>query len=118
MPFKMIANRSVYLSNEGREYAKGESFTVATEAEKNRLVRTKRASLDAAKVAPKPAAARPELKTRAMMAEQPAPVRPAARDPEEASGGITFTADNNAPSGEINANKPNRYRRSDMRSED
>lgn len=110
MPVKMVALRRHYSPDDKKEFVAGQSFNVATDREADRLVRMRRAKRDDE---PTKAAA-PAIKNKVMRAE--APTAPSA--PETPSGGITYTTDNNAPSGEINANKSNRYRRSDMRSED
>lgn len=111
MPFKMIANRSVYRIDDGKEYKKGDSFTVATEKERDRLVRNKRARVDDTKIAPEKTV-KSALKTRSMAAETPATpaapvdeVAPAA----EPSQGQDFLGETTGR---------NRYRRSDLRSED
>jgi hypothetical protein len=110
MPFKMIANRHVYRPEERKEYTKGESFTVQTEKERDRLLRYKRASLDETKAAPEKTV-KPALKTRVMAAEtQAAPATETAAPTAEPSQGQDFLGE--APS------RSNRYRRSDLRSED
>jgi hypothetical protein len=105
MPFKMIANHHVYRADEKKEYKKGESFTVKTETEKNRLLRNKRARLD----------------------DTPAPVKPVERTPiaqkvmvaeESAVHPSRVVQPDMAVSTEPMTPRQNRYRRSDLRSED
>lgn len=102
MPIKMIATRTVYHADEGKEYQKGESFTVKTEKERDRYIRNRRAKLDEAKRSETPRPAKrdevPEpsrsIETKVMTAEDPAAVEVTAEPTTR------------------------RYRRSDMRSED
>jgi hypothetical protein len=105
MPFKMIANRSVYRANEGKEYRKASHSRSRPRAEKNRLLRTKRARADdtkTAQVKPQSAEAAPVVQK---VVTQKSPLsRPQSRRP----------AENSQPS----LARPNRYRRSDMRPED
>ncbi len=101
----------------GVEYQPGDSFEVASDRDAATLRAVRVAKEFTAPPQP-PVAKNGAIKTRVMTSEAaPEPVRPSASE-SEATGGITNTADGAAPSGEINANKPNRYRRSDMRSED
>lgn len=112
MPFKMIATRSVYRADEGREYGKGQSFTVESENEKNRLLRSKRAVVDETKN-------HPSIKT--MRAPEPAlmvqkvvvaeePVSEPAPQPEPQA--------DSEPQAEMTRPRSNRYRRNDLRAED
>lgn len=104
MPIKMIATRTVYNADEGKEYQKGETFTVKTEKERDRFIRNRRAKVDESKRSetPRPApreekpAPSPVIETKVMSAEEPS-----------APAGTETPAD---PT-------PRRYRRSDMRSE-
>lgn len=98
MPFKMIANRSVYRIDDRKEYQKGESFTVPTEKERDRLIRTKRASLHETKSAQAKSDKRAETVAQKVMTLEPAAT--ASQEPQS------------------ELPKPNRYRRSDMRAED
>jgi hypothetical protein len=104
MPFKMIANRSVYRIDDGKEYQKGESFTVAAEKDRDRLIRTKRASLDEAKATQTKSTKRAEPVVQKVMTLESAVA---------ASQDDVVVAE---PQSELP--KPNRYRRSDMRAED
>jgi hypothetical protein len=114
MPVKMVALRRHYSPDDKKEFEAGQTFNVATDREADRLVRMRRAKRDDAPAKPAPSA----VKNKVMRAET-APEPAAEPAPAlEATGGITHTTDNNAPSGEINANRSNRYRRNDMRSED
>ncbi len=106
MSFKMIANRHVYRSNEGKEYKKGESFTVESEAEMSRLVRYKRASVDETKGAPvKP------VKRQTVEATQP-PVQKVLTSEDQAAPAADPVTE------ATQLDMPKRYRRSDMRAED
>lgn len=114
MPFKMIANRSVYRIDDGKEYKKDEKFTVATEKERDRLVRNKRARPDETKeeaVKPVEVPRAPVVQKVMTVEQQPAPPP----TPPE----TTADSQSDAPStGYSRSSKSNRYRRSDMRSED
>lgn len=118
MTVKMIATDRYYDRRQGKEFKKGDPFTVPDEASAALLERRKKAKRDTAVAAPAKAAPAPAMKSKVMRAETAAVPAAEPAPPREATGGIIHTTDNNAPSGEINANRPNRYRRSDMRSED
>lgn len=105
MPIKMIANRHVY--RDGKEYTKGESFTVETELEMSRLVRARRASVDETKVAPVKPVKRQTAETIPVVQKVMTPEEPAAPAAEP-------VVENAQPE----FSRPNRYRRNDMRSED
>jgi hypothetical protein len=108
MPFKMIANRPVYISEQGREYAKGESFTVDTEAEMNRYIRSKRARADETKAVQTKPVKRQTVEADPVVQKVLTPEEPAA--PAQPSPVV----ENSQPE----FSRPNRYRRSDMRAED
>ena len=101
------------------EYDAGTEFAVASDKDAKMLILVRMAREATPKTATKSPAASPAIKTR-VMTPDPAleTARPSAAEPDATSGSIVHATDNNAPSGEINTNKPNRYRRSDMRSED
>ncbi len=110
MPFKMIANRLVYRFDEGKEYKKGEPFTVETEAEKNRLLRNKRASLDETKEAPAKAVKPVEASRAPVVQKVMTPDETASpHDPQSVAASMETS---------VSTPRPNRYRRSDMRAED
>lgn len=98
MATKMIANRAVYRAAEGKEYQKGESFTVDSESDVKRLVRTKRARVDAE--SPRAATRAPKRTTQAAVIETK-----------------VITAEP-APAEKATEPEANRYFRSDMRAED
>lgn len=98
MPFKMIANRTVYRAGESKEYQKGEAFSVDTEKERDRLIRTRRAHLDDSK---------PTGGAKTTRRPEPAPI---VQKVEKVESGDVSTDDPLLPR--------SRYRRSDMRSED
>lgn len=106
MAFKMIATRTVYRAEEAREYQKGQSFTVKTERERDRLLRAQKARLDDTKS--------PSIKT--MKAPEP---RPAVFETKVMTPSEPASSD---PAPDTAFSQPerrsNRYRRSDLRSED
>jgi hypothetical protein len=108
MPVKMIAVRTCYNHSESKEYQKGDSFTVATEKEAVRFERSKRAKRDDAKSAQ-------AVKTAARRAEEKpaAPVVEKVMAPESSTTVPPSSTDDSAA-----LVRQNRYRRSDMRSED
>lgn len=109
MPFKMIAIRPIYRPDEAKEYQKGQSFTVASETEKNRLLKTRRAKVDDTKAAePKRAPV-----VQKVMTPEPAPA-PAPEHEVAPVGFASFPDSNNT----VEVHRRNRYRRSDVRSED
>jgi hypothetical protein len=109
MPFKMIALRTVYRPDEGKEYFRGASFTVKTELDKDRLLKARRAKVDDTKpVEPK----RAPVVQKVMTPEpEPAP----ASEPEAAPVGFASFPDSNNT---VEVHRRNRYRRTDVRSED
>lgn len=135
MPFEMVANRLLYRPDEARECKKGEVFTVETETEKNRLVRSKRASLHGTTTASIKSMKPPKTETRAapivakvMKAEDPAPAATPPGQSQESPPAASTSSEpepgqHPAPSADNNPTNPtpsrsNRYRRHDLRSED
>lgn len=115
MPVKMIALRTCYNHSESKEYQKGDSFTVATEKEAVRFERSKRAKRDDTKPA-QPAQPTQDVKPvkRPHMEERAAaPVVEKVMAPEESTAVAPSNTNDLAA-----LVRPNRYRRSDMRSED
>lgn len=107
MTFKMIAIRTVYRPDEAKEYQKGQSFTVKSEADKNRLLKARRAKVDDAK----PAEPKRAPVVQKVMTPEPAPTP----EPEAAPVGFASFPDSNNT---VEVHRRNRYRRNDLRSED